>query len=294
MNLPIVKNGFFDFETKFFPLFYLRCKYRFKYYKEEEIRKYQGRKMREMVRFAVHNSKFFNKYYSGYDLDDIWSLPTVNKKIMMENLGDYNTVGLTKEEIINFCLEVDKEKDFSRRLHGLNVAMSSGTSGNKGVEIVTPEEENYLKAALFSRFDLPKGEKVNLAFILRVSAPAFNLNKFGHKLTYISQLNLIEEINKKLYELQPNIISAPPSMLKLIAKEIGEGRLSIKPKKLVSYAEVLYPDVREYLEKVFNCKVYEIYKCTEGAVAISCRQGGLHIHEDIVAVQTFNEDGSVT
>ncbi len=250
--------------------------------------------MREMVRFAVHNSKFFNKYYSGYDLDDIWSLPTVNKKIMMENLGDYNTVGLTKEEIINFCLEVDKEKDFSRRLHGLNVAMSSGTSGNKGVEIVTPEEENYLKAALFSRFDLPKGEKVNLAFILRVSAPAFNLNKFGHKLTYISQLNLIEEINKKLYELQPNIISAPPSMLKLIAKEIGEGRLSIKPKKLVSYAEVLYPDVREYLEKVFNCKVYEIYKCTEGAVAISCRQGSLHINEDIVAVQTFNEDGSVT
>src|SRR4030042_508927 len=138
MNLPIVKNGFFDFETKFFPLFYLRCKYRFKYYKEEDI--------------------------------------------------------------INFCLEVDKEKDFSRRLHGLNVAMSSGTSGNKGVEIVTPEEENYLKAALSSRFDLPKGEKVNLAFILRVSAPAFNLNKFGHKLTYISQLNLIEEINKKLYE----------------------------------------------------------------------------------------------
>ena len=127
---------------------------------------------------TVH-SEFFKKHYRGYDLNDFFSLPTVNKKIMMDNLGDYNTLGFTKDEILNFCLEIEKSRDFSKRWKGLNIGMSSGTSGNKGVEIVSRDEEKYMKTALFARFDFPKNEKVNLAFILRVSAPAFNLNNLG-------------------------------------------------------------------------------------------------------------------
>jgi putative adenylate-forming enzyme len=172
--------------------------------------------------------------------------------------------------------------------------MSSGTSGNKGVEIVTPREENYMKAALFARFDFPKNEKINLAFILRVSAPAFNLDKFGHRLTYISQLNSIDEIDKQLEEIDPNVISAPPSMLKLIAAEAENGRLSVNPKRLISYSEILYPDVKDYLIKVFKCPVHQIYKCTEGPIAISCKHGQLHINEDLVLVETLNNDGTIT
>ncbi len=283
---------FTDLETSFFPLFYLNCKFRFRYFSEERIRKYQTRKARQLVRFANAHSDFFRNHHSGCDLDDVWSLPTVNKKIMMENLTGYNTVGLTRDEILDFCLEVEKTRDFSRRLKGLNIGMSSGTSGNKGVEIVTRAEENYMKAALFARFPFPKKQKVNLAFILRVSAPAFSLGILGHKLTYISQLSPIEEIRMKLGELNPNVISAPPSMLKILAREVEKNNLAIRPKQIVSYAEVLYPDVRTYLERVFGCRVHEIYKCTEGPIAVSCRYGSLHINEDLVAVQALNLDGS--
>jgi putative adenylate-forming enzyme len=170
--------------------------------------------------------------------------------------------------------------------------MSSGTSGNKGVEIVTKEEENYMKAALFARFDFPKKEKINLAFILRVSAPAFTLDKFGHKLTYVSQLDTIENINRQLEKINPNIISAPPSMLKIIANEYEKGNLSINPGRLISYAEVLYPDVKKYLEQVFKCPVHQIYKCTEGPIAISCKFGSLHINEDLVALQALDDNGA--
>ncbi len=289
-----MNNIFSDIETRFFFVFYLLCKYRFRYFSEAKIKKYQTRKARQQARYASTYSEFFKQWYAGRDLNDVWSLPTVNKKIMMENLTAYNTVGLTQEEVLDFCLEVEKTRDFSKRLRGLNIGMSSGTSGNKGVEIVTRSEENYLKAALFARFPFPKKEKINLAFILRVSAPAFSLGIFGHKLTYISQLHSIGEINTRLGELQPNVISAPPSMLRILAKEFGKGTLKIQPKQLVSYAEVLYPEVKKYLEKVFQCPVNEIYKCTEGPIALSCRKGSLHINEDLVAVETLNADGSPT
>jgi putative adenylate-forming enzyme len=172
--------------------------------------------------------------------------------------------------------------------------MSSGTSGNKGVEITTKSEEDLLRAAFFARFDFPKKQKINLAFILRVTSPAFTINRFGHRLSYIGQLDSIENIVKKLSDLQPNIISAPPSMLKILARETEEGRLVVNPLKVVSYAEVLYPDVRVYLRKVFNCEVHEIYKCSEGAIAITCRYGSLHVNEDLVAVQLIDKDGFPT
>ena len=294
MTISFLKNTFDDLETKSFLLFYFLCKFRFKYFNENDIKKYQSRKAKAIIKYATANSKYFRKYYTGFDLNNFLSLPTVNKKIMMDNLTDYNTVGLTKDEILNFCLEVKKTRDFSKRLKGLNIGMSSGTSGNNGVEIVTPAEEKYMKAALFARFDFPKNKKINLAFILRVSAPAFNLDKFGHKLTYISQLNSIDEIKKQLEKIQPNVISAPPSMLKIIAKEVENGRLSIGPKRLISYAEILYPDVKNYLVKVFKCSVHQIYKCTEGPIAISCKYGNLHINEDLVLVETLNNDGTIT
>jgi len=248
--------------------------------------------MKDIVRYAAAKSPFFKKYYSGCNLNDIWHLPRVNKKIMMDNLGDYNTLGLDKDEITKFYLEVEKKRDFTKRLKGINIGMSSGTSGNRGVEIVTPREENYMKAALLSRFDFPKGEKINLAFILRVSAPAFNLDKFGHRLTYVSQLQPLEKIMAQLAAIGPNILSGPPSMLKLIAKEVEAGRLKIAPKRLISYAEVLYPDVRDYLGKVFNCPIREIYKCTEGPIAVSCPHGSLHINEDLVVLEALKDDGS--
>ena len=48
---------------------------------------------------------------------------------------------------------------------------------------------------------------------------------------------------------------------------------------------------RARLSDVFKCPVFEIYKATEGAIAISCRHGSLHINEDLVAVELIDLDG---
>jgi len=281
-------------ERNSFFLFWLLCKYRFRHWNSDRILKYQESRIRNRVRFVIGESEFYRRHYSGYDTSDIWNLPVTNKALMMEHLTLFNTRGLSKEEIMEFCLKAEKSRDFSKRLKQLNVGMSSGTSGNKGVEITSTSEENLLRAAFFARFAFPKKQKINLAFILRVTSPAFTFNRFGHRLTYIGQLDTIENITRKLSDLQPNIISAPPSMLKLLAREAEEGRLRVKPLRLVSYAEVLYPDVRDYLGRIFNCEVHEIYKCSEGAIAITCPCGKLHVNEDIVAIQLLNKDGSPT
>ena len=281
-------------ETKFPLIFYILSKYRFRFWSIKDIKKYQEKKTKEIARYAVKHSKFFKEHYNKYDLNKFSSLPIVNKKIMMDNLTEYNTLGLNKDDLINFALKVEKTRDFSARFNGINIGMSSGTSGNKGIVITIKEEENYIKAMYASRLVLPKGEKINCAFILRVNTPAFNYHQSGNKLTYINQLQPIEKTIEQLDKLNPNIVSAPPSMLKLLAAELQKRRLKISPKLVYSYAEVIYPEVKKYLEKNFKCKVHEIYQGSEGCYALTCRQGNLHINEDMVLFELFDDRGLPT
>lgn len=97
-----------EFETKFPLIFYILSKYRFKFWSEKDIKKYQEKKTKEIVGYAVEHSKFFKEHYSKYDVNRFSSLPIVNKKIMMDNLSEYNTLGLNKDDLINFALNVEK------------------------------------------------------------------------------------------------------------------------------------------------------------------------------------------
>ncbi len=261
---------------------------------QEKLENYQLTNARNITKYVYEHSPFFKKYYSEFDLEDVWNLPTVNKKIMMDNLTNYNTDGLNKQDLEEFCIRIEETQNYEEQFNKYNVAMSSGTSGNKGIVITSPSEEKYLRAAFFARFSFPKTLRLNIAFILRVTTPAFQIDKFGQKLTHISQLNSLDEISRQLQELQPNVLSAPPSMLQMLSKEINEGRLDIKPPRVVSFAEVLYPEVEEELEQIFGCKIHQIYQASEGSIAMSCKYGSLHINEDLIKVQTFNSDGTIT
>lgn len=273
---------------------YLAARRRFRSWSLERLAAWKLDKARRVVRFVVRRSRFFADLYRGCNLDDVWRLPTTNKKMMMEHLGEYNTLGFTREELIRFCLEAERERTFTRRFRGVNVGMSSGTSGSRGVEMATRGEEAYVKAVAMSRFPFPRGEKLNWAFILRVSSPAFSLNRFGNRLSWVSQLDTAESIRERLNRLQPNMVSAPPSMLRILARESRSGLLTVKPKCVLAYGEVLYPDVEKYIWETFGCPVRQVYKSTEGTIALSCPENRLHIQEDLIAVQLFDRRGMPT
>ena len=76
-------------------------------------------RIRDRVRFVMRKSEFYRSHYSGCDTSDIWNLPVTNKKLMMENLGTFNTLGLDKQEIMDFCVNAEKTRDFSKRLRGV-------------------------------------------------------------------------------------------------------------------------------------------------------------------------------
>ncbi len=278
-----------DLETRSAVLFFLLAKYRFRYWSREQLNDYHHKKLKEIVSYAKKHSVYFRHLYNGIDL--FQQLPFSNKESMMENFSTYNTLGLSKEEILGFALEVEKSRDFSRKYKGLAVGMSSGTSGNKGLIITTPHEENYIKAVFTARLNLPKKFPISAAFILRVSSPAFSYKRPWFTLTYINQLQVIEKIISRLNSINPDMLAASPSMLELLGEHKESGNLNIHPQIIYSYAEVLDTHVKEKLEEQFNNQIHQIYQGSEGSYALSCPEGNLHINEDLMYFELFGEDG---
>ncbi len=270
---------------------FMRARRRFHHWSLIEIQRFQQQKATKIVQFAKDHSKFYASYYKNVDFDDkksFQALPIIDKTIMMENFTEFNTVGLTREECFNFCLHVEESCDYSQKYKKFIMGMSTGTSGNRGIELVSAKEARIMQTTFISRFPIPLRGRFHLAFILRVFSPGFNVNIGKFRMSYISPMDTLENIVNRLNALQPTALSAPPSMLKILAEAKQTGDLQISPNLVVSYAEVLAPEVKEYLQTVFTKKILEVYKCTEGMLAQSCKYGRLHINEDLTNIEVVD------
>ena len=156
------------------PLKFLwRIRKRFTNWSQEDIQKYQRKRIKKLLNFSGKRSKFYSSLYEGCDLNDYSKLPFMNKQLFMTNFTDLNTKGLTKEECIEHCLEKEKTRDFSQYHRGFLVGMSTGTSGNRGIEFATKYEAILMQLLVYFRFPYPKVRKIRVAFILRVFSPGF-------------------------------------------------------------------------------------------------------------------------
>ena len=84
-------------------------------------------------------------------------------------------------------------------------------------------------------------------------------------------------------------------MLCVLAQELSrQGIDSVRPRLVVSFAEVLYPHVRKLLQDTFSCRVADYYNCEEvGSVALQCPEhpGWMHVNPATVLLEVVDEQG---
>src|SRR5262249_46184666 len=133
---------------------------------------------------------------------------------------------------------------------------------------------------------------VRAVLILRVDSPSLGaINTPGIRLRVLSLATPIPEMVRRLHEAEPNVLAGQPWVLRELGREQRAGRLRLRLGALIPAAEGLEPDVREEIAAAFAAPVRELYQASEGIIASSCEQGGLHLNEDFVAVQLYNEAG---
>ncbi len=281
-------KGLFDF---------LKLKYHFKFYSEKRIKKYQFKQIKKLFNYAKRNSSFYYSLYENRTIkrwDDFYKLPIINKKIMMDNLTEINTINVTKEELLKYALDNEFSKNYSGYFKNKYVVgLSSGTSGNKGIYITSKKLTKKLPFVFLARSGIPLSLlPFNILFFLRIYSQGFDdINSKFIKLTYMSTMGNIEKAILKINELNINILMAPPSFIRQIVPY--RDSITAKIKLIMTYAEVLTKEEKENFKTKFNCPIIEIYQTSEGQMASACKYGYLHLNEDLVHVELYDEKGKL-
>ncbi|XID94512.1 F390 synthetase-related protein [Paenibacillaceae bacterium WGS1546] len=251
------------------------------------------RRVVKHVAYVRRHSAFYREWWGSVP-DTQWrEFPTIDKSVMMANFDRLNTVGIAKDEAFAVADAAEASRDFKPAIGDVTVGLSSGTSGNRGLFLVGGRERAGWAGAMLGKM-LPGSllSRTSIAFFLRANSNLYE--SVGGKRLSFEFYDLIVPMADHLERLgrqQPDIIAAPPSVLRLLAEALAAGRLNVRPRRIISVAEVLDPLDRAYIGQSFGLIVHQIYQCTEGFLGCTCPHGTLHLNEDLVYVEKEYVEG---
>lgn len=263
---------------------FLKTRYFQRFKTQEKLRRWQEKKI-EKFKFNVLAK---SRYYQKFVHKSLSSFPIMDKQKMMENFDNINTTGIKRAEATKAALDGEMLNDFSVDLQGFTAGLSSGTSGNRGLFLVSKEERFKWAGNILAKI-LPYSffNKCKIAFFLRNNSNLYTSVKKNSRIKF-EFFHLLDDLKQHVDRLnlyQPDLLVAPAQMLKLLAIEQNSLRLNINPTKIVSIAEVLDLIDEKYIQECFGKPVHQIYQCTEGFLGCTCKYGTLHLNEDLIFVE---------
>ncbi len=257
----------------------------FYHWDRRKLQLHQEQRLTELLQFIGKHSPFYHELSSRRSRLEFHELPVINKAIMMEFFDRINTVGLKREELTAFKIREEKADNLGLFNGEYSVGLSSGTTGNKGLTILSREEQEAYSCLLFARSGIPSAvKKRRIFFALRTNNPAFaEITRFGITMIHVDYTHPLKYYIDLINNKRLNILAGPPSLLHMIAK--NRNQIYHRIETLISYAEVLEPEVRRELELAFNAPVIQIYQGAEGFIGSTCKEGRLHINEDTILVE---------
>lgn len=265
---------------------YMRTRYGRNWPSREALERWQERQVQKRLRLVRAHSPFYRELWGDNPLAEWGRFPVIDKAVMMEHFDRLNTAGIRKEEAMETALEAERTRNFTPQIGGITVGLSSGTSGSRGLFLVSPDEQAAWAGIMLAKVlpgPLWKPEKV--AFFLRANSNLYE--SIGSGRLQFAYFDLLEETGKhveRLNSYEAGIWAAPPSVLRQLAEQKRNGRLTSAPRRIISVAEVLDPVDAGVIRETFGLPIHQVYQCTEGFLASTCPHGTLHLNEDVVHI----------
>ena len=265
--------------------YWLRFRFRGTFRNRESLENFQKKAFKKFVSNVLVHSPFYLPYIKN--IKSFTDVPVIQKKQFMGQFDSINTVGLKLEEAMNVALEAEKTRDFAPVINNISVGLSTGTSGHRGIFIVSENERAAWTAMVMTRVLKPKlFKRQKVAFFLRANNNLYtSVNSSLFEFRYFDIFKPLEILAEELEQFNPNSIAAQPSVLMDLCRLSIKSKLNVSPTKIISFAEVLENEHKKLIEETFNCPITEVYQCTEGFLGVSCKYGVMHLNEDIIHVE---------
>ena len=280
-----LKNIYFD-SNRIFKLSY------------EELKKYQYKALRKVVKYAYKVPLYHKKYKKEgihpndiRKIEDIKKLPFISKDDIKNGYpSDILPIGVNKNKEYMVC--------------------TGGTTG-KPIRLFTDFKIMSKNIALVLR-DMKilglNGKKVKIAHLGNFSKNRYDLVTETHFNRYLKKItrknnslnidvnNPIKEILKKLDDFKPDVIYSYPAIYQHLANLKRKGNSEdLKPKVCLVGGAILDDYTKSYVEDSFECKMYNFYSSVEasGSIGIECLNNNWHIHSDCYYLEAIDKNFNV-
>ena len=265
-------------------------------------------RLRELVTVAINSSPWHRERLAGVDpagldLATLRQIEPMTKTELMEHFDGIVTDPRLSLEMVNGYLGAVTTGDYL--LDGYTAITSGGSSGERAVFVYDWDGWATLWVMLFRyllRTKLTDPElasrPVVMAWVMAAhfthataamartfSGPQFSNHRFPVTLP-------TEDIVAGLNAVQPDFLVAYSSALHVLSFEAAAGRLRIAPRRVLSAAEPLLPEIRAAAEAAWGVPVGNTWGTSEGGGnGIACDRGRTHLSEDLLIVEPVDARG---
>jgi putative adenylate-forming enzyme len=234
------------------------------------IDRWQAFRLERLRRHAIARLGFYNQL-RGIPFSD---LPLIDKSRLMSEFEKFNTLGLTAQQVWKHIDQGDAPDRHS-------VGCSTGTSGNRGVYLVSNKERfEWLGTIIAKAIPDVLRRRHRVAIMLPRSSNLYDAANES-RLVRLQFFDLglgLRAVADAVAEFSPTIMVGPPKVLRWMADHGSP----VRPQFIYASAEVLDPLDRRPIEDAFSVRLGQIYMATEGLFGVSCSHGTLHLAEDVV------------
>lgn len=243
---------------------------------------YQNRQLKRFARRVLSKSPYFRRF----NRQAIATWPQMDKALMMAQFDQMNTAGLQRDALLACAQRSEAERDFTPKIGKYSVGLSSGTSGQRGIFVVSPSEQQVWAGGMLAKM-LPDGLFAGERVALFLRADNNLYHSVNNRWLSLAFYDLFAPFTPQLSRLEqqaPTIIVAPAQVLRALALAVLAKQIRLEVKKVISVAEVLEEQDRRLLAQVFPV-VGEVYQATEGFLAATCSHGTLHLNEEFLHIE---------
>lgn len=270
------------------------------YLTKDENDKRVLKKLNKLLNSAYKNISYYKEVFEKSDI-------VKDGFIDLKNITDLERLPFITKDIINQQKENLYSKEISNRQSYKNT--SGGSTGEPVIFMQDREFTINSEANVFiieswrgtglydSRLilwgadrDTYEGRKPLISYVKEFILNTIILNTFT--MSDQDTKNYIKILNRK----KPTLIRAYVQSIYEMATFAKKNKIKVEPQKAIhSAAGTLYDFMREEIEDVFGCKVFNHYGSREvGPIASECSaHDGLHIMTDHTLVEVVNEDGEL-
>lgn len=253
-----------------------------------DVKRLQDNRLRDLMLNAAKSFGFYAPWASKPFAD--W--PIVDKALHLENFAGMNEAGLSRELAWEIAEAALKSSNGSGRYLNYTIGTSTGTSGQRGLFMISDHERRLWLASILARC-LPEfpPSRHRVALLLATGNALYETSKAARRLRFeFFDLRKGLDVHVDALErYQPDILIGSPQAISTLAAR----QVKLPLAHVFTGGEVLDELHALQIENWFGLKPRSIYQATEGFLGVSCQHGSIHLNEDDMIFEEEPVEGQV-